>query len=254
MRGLHTLVQSLFSRLFVLAASVLLMVGALAQAAEPIKIGFGVSLTGGLASSGKAHLLAMQIWAEEVNAKGGLLGRPVQIIYYDDQTNAANVPAIYAKLLDIDKVDLLVGHATESHRCSAANDHRAQKDGHDPLGLCLERQAQISALFPERPLRRRLRRDIEELLRGCQDDQARAEDGGVGWRRCRVFQQRPHGCPRQCPQIQSEDCLRPPVSALDARLCPDRACARRNQSRHCPRRLISDRTRSAWCERRPRSD
>jgi ABC-type branched-subunit amino acid transport system substrate-binding protein len=54
----------------------------------------------------------MQIWAEEVNAKGGLLGRPVQIIYYDDQTNAANVPAIYAKLLDIDKVDLLVGHAT----------------------------------------------------------------------------------------------------------------------------------------------
>jgi len=108
MRGLHTLVQSLFSRLFVLAASVLLMVGALAQAAEPIKIGFGVSLTGGLASSGKAHLLAMQIWAEEVNAKGGLLGRPVQIIYYDDQTNAANVPAIYAKLLDIDKVDLLI--------------------------------------------------------------------------------------------------------------------------------------------------
>src|SRR6476661_2086461 len=77
-----------------------------------IKIGFGVSLTGGLASAGKAHLLAMQIWAEKVNAKGGLLGRPVQIIYYDDQTNAANVPAISAKLLDIDKVDLLVGHAT----------------------------------------------------------------------------------------------------------------------------------------------
>jgi branched-chain amino acid transport system substrate-binding protein len=112
MRGLHKLVQSLLLRLFVLTASALLMVGAAARAAEPIKIGFGVSLTGGLASSGKAHLLGMQIWAEEVNAKGGLLGRPVQIIYYDDQTNAANVPAIYAKLLDVDKVDLLVGHAT----------------------------------------------------------------------------------------------------------------------------------------------
>ncbi len=49
---------------------------------------------------------------EEINAKGGLLGRPVKLVYYDDQTNAATLPAIYAKLLDIDKVDLLMGHAT----------------------------------------------------------------------------------------------------------------------------------------------
>jgi branched-chain amino acid transport system substrate-binding protein len=79
---------------------------------DPIKIGFSVSLTGGLASSGKAHLLSQQIWAEEINAKGGLLGRPVQLVYYDDQTNAATVPGIYAKLLDVDKVDLLMGAAT----------------------------------------------------------------------------------------------------------------------------------------------
>src|SRR5262245_6976965 len=82
------------------------------QAQEPIKIGFSVSLTGGLASSGKAHLLSKQIWAEEINAKGGLLGRPVRLVYYDDQTNAATVPGIYAKLVDIDKVDLLMGAAT----------------------------------------------------------------------------------------------------------------------------------------------
>lgn len=82
------------------------------HAQEPIKIGFSASLTGGLASSGKANLLAQQIWAEEVNAKGGLLGRPVKLIYYDDQTNASTVPGIYAKLLDIDKVDLLMGAAT----------------------------------------------------------------------------------------------------------------------------------------------
>ena len=118
MRGLQKLFRlSLSRRRLVLAAFMLLLAAAGAQpvapqAATPIKIGFGVSLTGGLASSGKAHLLAMQIWAEEVNAKGGLLGRPVQIVYYDDQTNTANVPAIYAKLLDVDKVDLLVGHAT----------------------------------------------------------------------------------------------------------------------------------------------
>src|SRR6266542_4339131 len=83
-----------------------------AQAQEPIKIGFGVSLTGGLASSGKAHLLSKQIWLEEINAKGGLLGRPVKLVYYDDQTNAATVPGIYAKLIDVDKVDILMGAAT----------------------------------------------------------------------------------------------------------------------------------------------
>ncbi|HLH90842.1 MAG TPA: amino acid ABC transporter substrate-binding protein [Xanthobacteraceae bacterium] len=79
---------------------------------EPIKIGFSVSLTGGLASSGKAHLLSQQIWAEEINAKGGLLGRPVKLVYYDDQTNAATVPGIYAKLMDVDHVDLVMGAAT----------------------------------------------------------------------------------------------------------------------------------------------
>lgn len=83
-----------------------------AGAQEPIKIGFSVSLTGGLASSGKAHLLSKQIWEKEINAKGGLLGRPVKLVYYDDQTNASTVPGIYAKLIDVDKVDLLMGAAT----------------------------------------------------------------------------------------------------------------------------------------------
>jgi branched-chain amino acid transport system substrate-binding protein len=67
------------SSLVALLACVLGSVAPL-QAQEPIKIGFGVSLTGGLASSGKAHLLSKQIWAEEINAKGGLLGRPVRLI------------------------------------------------------------------------------------------------------------------------------------------------------------------------------
>ena len=60
-----------------------------AGAAEPIKIGFGMGLTGGLASAGKSALLAMKIWEEETNAKGGLIGRPVKLIYYDDQSNPA---------------------------------------------------------------------------------------------------------------------------------------------------------------------
>ena len=84
-----------------------------AQAAEPIKIGFGMALTGGLGAIGKSALVAMKIWEEDVNLKGGLLGRPVKLIYYDDQSNPATVPALYTKLIDIDKVDITVsGFAT----------------------------------------------------------------------------------------------------------------------------------------------
>jgi branched-chain amino acid transport system substrate-binding protein len=80
-----------------------------AQSGEPIKIGFGMALTGPLAPNAKQALLGMKIWEEETNAKGGLLGRPVQLVNYDDQSNPATVPAIYTKLLDVDKVDLVVG-------------------------------------------------------------------------------------------------------------------------------------------------
>ena len=80
-----------------------------AQTKEPIKIGFSMALSGGLSPNGKAALLAMQIWEADQNAKGGLLGRPVKLVYYDDQTDASTVPGIYTKLLDVDKVDLVVG-------------------------------------------------------------------------------------------------------------------------------------------------
>jgi branched-chain amino acid transport system substrate-binding protein len=78
-------------------------------AAQEIKIGFSMAMTGGLGPNGKSALLAHKIWAEDVNAKGGLLGRPVKLIYYDDQSNPSTVPGIYTKLLDVDKVDLVVG-------------------------------------------------------------------------------------------------------------------------------------------------
>jgi branched-chain amino acid transport system substrate-binding protein len=84
-----------------------------AQQGEPIKIGFSMALTGGLAGAGKPALIAMEIWREDINAKGGLLGRPVEFVYYDDQTQPANVPKIYTKLLTVDDVDLVVsGYGT----------------------------------------------------------------------------------------------------------------------------------------------
>jgi branched-chain amino acid transport system substrate-binding protein len=80
-----------------------------ATAADPIRVGMSMALTGGVAPIGKQVITALQIWRDDVNAKGGLLGRPVELVFYDDQSNPANVPQIYTKLIDVDKVDLLIG-------------------------------------------------------------------------------------------------------------------------------------------------
>jgi branched-chain amino acid transport system substrate-binding protein len=93
------------------ALSALLLAFGIAGAAlaqQPIKIGMSMPQTGPLGAGGKAALVALRMWVDDVNAKGGLLGRKVDFIVYDDQTNPALTPAIYTKLLDIDKVDLLI--------------------------------------------------------------------------------------------------------------------------------------------------
>jgi branched-chain amino acid transport system substrate-binding protein len=95
------------------AAAALAMLMGTAVAQEPIKIGFSMALTGPLAANGKQALLGMKIWEEETNGKGGLLGRQIKLVYYDDQSNPSTVPGIYTKLLDVDKVDLVLsGYAT----------------------------------------------------------------------------------------------------------------------------------------------
>src|SRR5437016_637700 len=109
--GILMRLMRLFSRAAILAAaaSMALATGAGAQSGEPIKIGFSMAMTGGLGPNGKSALLAQKIWEEDINAKGGLLGRPVKLVYYDDQSNPSTVPGIYTKLLDVDKVDLVIG-------------------------------------------------------------------------------------------------------------------------------------------------
>ena len=94
-------------KLLSFVAGLLFSAVALAQQG-PIKIGMSMPQTGSLGAGGKAALLALNMWVEDVNAKGGLLGRKVELIAYDDQTNPALTPAIYTKLLDVDKVDLLI--------------------------------------------------------------------------------------------------------------------------------------------------
>jgi len=99
--ALRTFAAALLATLFIVS-------GALAQGG-PVKVGIGLSLTGGSASPGKMLLAALELWRDDVNAKGGLLGRKVELIHYDDQSTPSNVPGIYTKLITVDKVDLLLG-------------------------------------------------------------------------------------------------------------------------------------------------
>jgi branched-chain amino acid transport system substrate-binding protein len=80
--------------------------GANAQS-QPIRVGTSASLTGPL--SGISNMvLGYELWRDDVNAAGGLLGRKVELVIYDDQSAVANVPSIYSKLIDVDKCDLLM--------------------------------------------------------------------------------------------------------------------------------------------------
>ncbi len=91
-----------------LAVGAALTAGA-AQAAEPIKVGCSTSMTGGVAVNGKQVMMGFELWRDDVNAKGGLLGRQVALDCYDDQSNPTLIPGIYTKLIEVDKVDLVIG-------------------------------------------------------------------------------------------------------------------------------------------------
>jgi branched-chain amino acid transport system substrate-binding protein len=95
--------------LVTLAAAALMTCGlAPAQDKTPIRIGLSIAQTGPLSGAGKSGLLALQLWRDDVNARGGLLGRQVELVVYDDQSSPAMTPGIYTKLIDVDKVDLLI--------------------------------------------------------------------------------------------------------------------------------------------------
>ena len=79
------------------------------QAADEIKIGLTVSLSGDLAELGQQQLQGMQMWQEDVNSRGALLGRPVKLIYYDDRSDPATSARLYERLIGEDQVDLLLG-------------------------------------------------------------------------------------------------------------------------------------------------
>jgi branched-chain amino acid transport system substrate-binding protein len=82
--------------------------GRAARAQQPIRVGFSIAQTGPISGGGQAALVALRMWADDLNARGGLLGRKVELVVYDDQGSPSVTPGIYAKLIDVDKVDLLI--------------------------------------------------------------------------------------------------------------------------------------------------
>src|SRR5262245_59379628 len=131
-----------------LLIAVLALAAGSAFAADPIRIGFSMALTGGVAPNGKQLLLALEIWRDDINAKGGLLGRPVELVYYDDQSNPSNVPGIYTKLLTVDKVDLVLGpYATNMIAAAMPVLMQANKTTIGMLGVNINRQFNYPRYF-----------------------------------------------------------------------------------------------------------
>lgn len=153
--GLRDWGRTLIGKLAFAAAGAAFLFAAAGQAtaAEPIKIGFSMGLTGANGPNGKQLLVAIEIWKDDINAKGGLLGRPVELVYYDDQTSPPNEAAIYTKLINVDKVDLLLG-PYGTNQIAAALPVLAQKNltTIGMLGTAANREAKYKNYFSMIPL------------------------------------------------------------------------------------------------------
>ncbi len=96
-----------------LVAGATLVLGAFAaMAADPIKIGSVLSVTGPAAFLGDPELKTLQMYVDDINKKGGVIGRPLQLVHYDDGSDANKANGFAKRLLDDDKVDILVGGTT----------------------------------------------------------------------------------------------------------------------------------------------
>ena len=104
-----------------LAIGTALAFGTLAAlAADPIKIGSVLSVTGPAAFLGDPELKTLQMYVEDLNKKGGVLGRQLELVHYDDGSDASKANGFAKRLIDDDKVDILVGGTTTGATMSMA--------------------------------------------------------------------------------------------------------------------------------------
>ena len=106
-QGLLTTAWRYFITAVALAST--LLVAPAALAAEPIRVGVTASLSGAYAAPGSNLLAGLRMWAHDVNSRGALLGRKVEIVHYDDQSDPATSARLYERLISDDRVDLLIG-------------------------------------------------------------------------------------------------------------------------------------------------
>ena len=214
-----------------------------------------MALTGGLAPNGKSALLAQKIWEEDINAKGGLLGRPVKLVYYDDQSSPAAVPAIYTKLLDVDKVDLIVGaYATAQIAPAMPIVIQQKKTFIGLLGLAVNTEFNYPNYFAMIPSGPDAEAGLHQgLLRRGHGAEPEAADGGDRRGRPGILAQRRRWRAREC---QGGEPARSSMTGPIRRRPPTlrRSCAPSRppiptSSSSAPIR----RTPSAWCARSTRS-
>ena len=104
-----------------LALGAALALGTLtALAADPIKIGSVLSVTGPAAFLGDPELKTLQMYVEDINKKGGVLGRQLELVHYDDGSDASKANGFGKRLIDDDKVDIIVGGTTTGATMSMA--------------------------------------------------------------------------------------------------------------------------------------
>ena len=213
------------SRWLGLALLLVAAIPAPARAAEPIKIGLGMSLTGKLAANGKMALLAMQIWEDDINAAGGLIGRPVKLVYYDDQSDPAQVPGIYTKLLDVDKVDLIVsGYASTQIAAAMPIAIERKKLFIGLSGTAINdafHYPMYFAMVPNGPTTKPA--FTHGFFKVAEAQSSQAADHSARLCRRRVRRQYLRGRARQRLGLRLQDRLRQELSAGDGRFRPDRA-------------------------------
>ena len=107
---------------FVGAVALVALLGSTgAEAQAPIKIGASLSLTGTYAKPGTYQKEGYEVCADELNAKGGLLGRKVEFVMYDDQSSTQTAQRLYEKLITEDKVDAVMGPYSSAVSEAVAN-------------------------------------------------------------------------------------------------------------------------------------
>ena len=98
-----------------------------ARAADPIRLGIALSLSGNLGESGADFFRGVELWQEQVNASGGILGRQTELVRYDDRSDPATAARLYERLITSDNVDLLLspwGSASCATASAVAEKHK----------------------------------------------------------------------------------------------------------------------------------